>query len=91
MKLAYEPQPRPKAIASLAGETIVKAACGTNHTGICTKFLPYFLFLSNQLYIILCKISNMSVLFIIDLSGSYKGWTCLHVSLHFCGEVVLFC
>ncbi|CAN7021588.1 unnamed protein product, partial [Brassica rapa subsp. trilocularis] len=25
-------EPRPKAIASLAGETIVKVACGTNHT-----------------------------------------------------------
>lgn len=33
MRLAYEAQPRPKAIASLAGETIVKVACGTNHTG----------------------------------------------------------
>ncbi|XP_009337666.1 protein RCC2 homolog [Pyrus x bretschneideri] len=32
VRLAYEAQPRPKAIASLAGETIVKAACGTNHT-----------------------------------------------------------
>ncbi|XP_010263933.1 PREDICTED: protein RCC2 homolog isoform X1 [Nelumbo nucifera] len=32
VKLAYEPQPRPRAIASLAGETIVKVACGTNHT-----------------------------------------------------------
>ncbi|CAN8304696.1 unnamed protein product [Cochlearia groenlandica] len=32
VKLAYEAQPRPKAIASLAGETIVKVACGTNHT-----------------------------------------------------------
>lgn len=34
VKLAYEAQPRPKAIASLAGETIVKVACGANHTGI---------------------------------------------------------
>ena len=34
MRLAYEAQPRPRAIASLSGETIVKAACGTNHTGI---------------------------------------------------------
>ncbi|AEE29909.1 putative regulator of chromosome condensation 1/beta-lactamase-inhibitor protein II [Arabidopsis thaliana] len=32
VRLAYEAQPRPKAIASLAGETIVKVACGTNHT-----------------------------------------------------------
>ncbi|KAL8524029.1 hypothetical protein ACS0TY_013841 [Phlomoides rotata] len=37
VKLAYEAQPRPKAIASLAGETIVKAACGTNHTVAVTK------------------------------------------------------
>ncbi|GFZ10397.1 regulator of chromosome condensation (RCC1) family protein [Actinidia rufa] len=34
VRLAYEAQPRPKAIASLAGETIVKVACGTNHTGL---------------------------------------------------------
>ncbi|XP_057435033.1 uncharacterized protein LOC130727801 [Lotus japonicus] len=32
VKLVYEAQPRPRAIASLAGETIVKVACGTNHT-----------------------------------------------------------
>lgn len=32
VRLAYEPQARPKAIASLSGETIVKVACGTNHT-----------------------------------------------------------
>lgn len=32
VKLAYEAQPRPRAIASLAGETIVKVACGANHT-----------------------------------------------------------
>ncbi|KAF2324660.1 hypothetical protein GH714_015985 [Hevea brasiliensis] len=32
VRLAYEAQPRPRAIASLAGETIVKVACGTNHT-----------------------------------------------------------
>ncbi|KAG2303355.1 hypothetical protein Bca52824_032006 [Brassica carinata] len=32
VKLAYEAQPRPRAIASLACETIVKVACGTNHT-----------------------------------------------------------
>jgi hypothetical protein len=33
VKLVYEAQPCPRAIASLAGETIVKVACGTNHTG----------------------------------------------------------
>lgn len=32
VKLAYEAQPRPRAIASLSGETIVKVACGSNHT-----------------------------------------------------------
>ncbi|KAL6511833.1 hypothetical protein OROGR_021430 [Orobanche gracilis] len=32
VKLAYEAQPRPRAIASLAEETIVKVACGTNHS-----------------------------------------------------------
>ncbi|GAB2293019.1 hypothetical protein Dimus_027241 [Dionaea muscipula] len=32
VRLAYDPQSRPRAVASLAGETIVKVACGTNHT-----------------------------------------------------------
>lgn len=32
VRLAYEAQPRPKAIASLADKTIVKVACGTNHS-----------------------------------------------------------
>nr|XP_043636781.1 protein RCC2-like [Erigeron canadensis] len=32
VKLAYEAQPRPKAIAAFANETIVKVACGSNHT-----------------------------------------------------------
>ncbi|XVF35992.1 hypothetical protein REPUB_Repub19eG0019800 [Reevesia pubescens] len=32
VKLVYEAQPRPRAIATLSGETIVKVACGTNHT-----------------------------------------------------------
>ncbi|KAK3004394.1 hypothetical protein RJ639_019231 [Escallonia herrerae] len=32
VRLAYEAQPRPKAIASLAGEKIVKIACGANHS-----------------------------------------------------------
>lgn len=32
VRLVYEAQPRPKAIALLADQTIVKVACGTNHT-----------------------------------------------------------
>ncbi|KAD6119250.1 hypothetical protein E3N88_10521 [Mikania micrantha] len=32
VRLAYEAQPRPKAIAAFANETIVKVACGSNHT-----------------------------------------------------------
>ncbi|KAK8476675.1 hypothetical protein V6N13_120863 [Hibiscus sabdariffa] len=32
VRLVYEAQPRPRAIAALSGETIVKVACGTNHT-----------------------------------------------------------
>lgn len=32
VRLAYEAQPRPRPIASLSGETIVKVACGNNHT-----------------------------------------------------------
>ncbi|KAK8944779.1 Ultraviolet-B receptor UVR8 [Platanthera zijinensis] len=32
VRLAYEPQPRPRSIASLSEKTIIKVACGTNHT-----------------------------------------------------------
>lgn len=32
VKLVYAAQPRPKAIAAFAEQTIVKVACGTNHT-----------------------------------------------------------
>ncbi|KAI9113265.1 hypothetical protein K1719_015790 [Acacia pycnantha] len=32
VKLVYEPQPGPQAISTIAGETIVRVACGTNHT-----------------------------------------------------------
>ncbi|CAM8901821.1 unnamed protein product [Rhodiola kirilowii] len=32
VKLAYEAQPRPKAIAALSETTVTKVACGTNHT-----------------------------------------------------------
>ncbi|KAK1686334.1 hypothetical protein QYE76_047182 [Lolium multiflorum] len=32
VKLSYEAQPRPKAIAVFSEKTIVKVACGTNHT-----------------------------------------------------------
>ncbi|KAI3767048.1 hypothetical protein L2E82_17129 [Cichorium intybus] len=32
VRLSYEAQPRPKAIASFSEETIIKVACGTNHT-----------------------------------------------------------
>ncbi|KAI3896217.1 hypothetical protein MKX03_017059 [Papaver bracteatum] len=32
VNLAYEAQPRPKAIAAFAGKTVVKVACGINHT-----------------------------------------------------------
>ncbi|KAI9089499.1 hypothetical protein K1719_029104 [Acacia pycnantha] len=33
VRLVYEAQPCPRAVAKLSGETIVKVACGTNHTG----------------------------------------------------------
>lgn len=32
VKLAYEAQPRPRAIAALSAKTITKVACGNNHT-----------------------------------------------------------
>lgn len=42
VRLAYEAQPRPRAIASLVGETIVKVACGTNHTGCNISLIHLF-------------------------------------------------
>jgi hypothetical protein len=38
VKLTYDPQPRPRAIAALSGKTVVKVACGTNHTGLSSSF-----------------------------------------------------
>uniref|UniRef100_A0A8R7JVU8 Protein RCC2 n=1 Tax=Triticum urartu TaxID=4572 RepID=A0A8R7JVU8_TRIUA len=32
VRLTYDPQPHPRAIAALSGKTVVKVACGTNHT-----------------------------------------------------------
>ncbi|XP_020245263.1 protein RCC2 isoform X2 [Asparagus officinalis] len=32
VKLVYEPQPRPRAISAFSEKTVVKVACGTNHT-----------------------------------------------------------
>ncbi|XP_044962058.1 protein RCC2-like [Hordeum vulgare subsp. vulgare] len=32
VSLVYDPQPHPRAIAALSGNTVVKVACGTNHT-----------------------------------------------------------
>lgn len=33
MKIVFEPQPNPRKIQALAGKTIVKMACGNNHSG----------------------------------------------------------
>lgn len=34
VKLLYEAQPRPRAIAAIAAKNITKVACGHNHTGL---------------------------------------------------------
>lgn len=54
VRLAYEAQPRPRAIATLAGETITKVACGTNHTG----YIAFSLSLSHQL-VFCCFITDI--------------------------------
>lgn len=41
VKLTYEPQPRPRAIAAFSGKTVVKVACGTNHTGFSHAFFMF--------------------------------------------------
>lgn len=66
MKLAYEAQPRPRAVASLSGETIVKAACGTNHTGF--KQFIYHCVLDGP---ISYEVQFLSHLCLFDHSGSY--------------------
>jgi hypothetical protein len=42
VKLQYDPQPRPRAIAVLSGKTMVKVACGNNHTGFFYFFFILF-------------------------------------------------
>jgi hypothetical protein len=34
VRLVYEAQPRPRAISSLATKTVIKVACGNNHSGL---------------------------------------------------------
>jgi hypothetical protein len=43
VKLQYDPQPRPRAIAVLSGKTMVKVACGNNHTGFFSFFFILFI------------------------------------------------
>lgn len=71
MRLVYEAQPRPRAITSLAGETIVKVACGTNHTGDCYS-MPNFSYLS---LFITCPYYLFWI-----FSGGGSEWLRLHVS-----------
>ncbi|KAG5080390.1 hypothetical protein JHK86_004455 [Glycine max] len=49
VRLLYEPQPRPRAIAALVGEAIVKVACGTNHTSVLSCCLMVHRYLTDQL------------------------------------------
>ncbi|AAG12544.1 Unknown Protein [Arabidopsis thaliana] len=93
VRLAYEAQPRPKAIASLAGETIVKVACGTNHTVfwsyIKTKFNLFGLSGGGQLYM-WGKIKNngddwMYPKPMMDLSGWNLRWMDSGSMHHFVG------
>jgi len=43
VRLVYEPQPRPRTISAFSDKTVVKVACGTNHTGLSCFPLPYFI------------------------------------------------
>lgn len=81
VRLAYEPQPRPKAIASLSGETIVKVACGTNHTGsydaFCLCALSFSLSPTCCMWLFMLLYLH---LFWASSGGGFK-WPCLHVSI----------
>lgn len=80
VKLAYEPQPRPRAISAFSGKTVVKVACGTNHTGS----LNYFHGLFNAMDIY-SKWILISFFFFLGTglpnasSCCWFNWLCLHV------------
>jgi len=75
VKLVYEAQPRPRAIASLAGETIVKVACGTNHTGDCDSVID-FIFFDKQILIIRPGILLFHINFVL-----YMQWRWIRMAL----------
>lgn len=84
VKLAYEAQPRPRAIAAFSEKIVVKVACGTNHTGsfyynftisllgweqMVTFFLFFFLHLSMQLlWIQVALFTRMCYILLLKLS-----------------------
>ncbi|KAI9114079.1 hypothetical protein K1719_014729 [Acacia pycnantha] len=50
VRLVYEAQPCPRAVAKLSGETIVKVACGTNHTVLLVVWvIPWSLLMEQML------------------------------------------
>lgn len=73
VKLLYEGQPMPTAIASLSGETIVKVACGNNHTG----YWHYSCFSRSSLW--LQALTPFSSLQFLVFSCCWLKWLCLHV------------
>ena len=74
VKLTYDPQPRPRAIATFSGKTVVKVACGTNHTGF--PRLSFF-----RVIMINTDINPISLL--LCCSCSWFQWLCLHVCVLF--------
>lgn len=80
LRLAYEAQPRPRAISTLSGETIVKVACGNNHTGasqhsiFCSHLIRFSVPLPFSYFV-----------YFVGSSCCRLKWICLHVciTVHF--------
>ena len=81
VKLTYDPQPRPRAIATFSGKTVVKVACGTNHTGF--PLLSFF-----RVIMINTDINPISLL--LCCSCSWFQWLCLHVCVLFTTYLHIF-
>jgi hypothetical protein len=76
VKLQYDPQPRPRAIAAFSEKTVVKVACGTNHTG-------FFLFYCVLFWAFLINTDANTVSLLFWCSCSWFKWLCLYVCVLF--------
>ena len=81
VKLTYDPQPRPRVIATFSGKTVVKVACGTNHTGF--PLLSFF-------RVIMINTDTNPISLLLCCSCSWFQWLCLHVCVLFTTYLHIF-